>query len=136
LKNGPTLGNLKASSSSHILCCSQQPKKRKKLVTFFFGVTGILLGWEEFFISGVDDSQRMREKNWSFVNYRGVDDTPMGMIERLEFFNPKTSLLLCCVINPTTEKCFVICFSYDIAWFAVNGLLLMSSSQVFAWLWS
>jgi len=25
-------------------------------------VTGILLGWEEFSISGVDDSQRMREK--------------------------------------------------------------------------
>lgn len=100
-------------------------------------MTGILLGCEEFSISRVDDSQWMREKNWSFVNYRGVDDTPVGMTERLEFSNLKTSLLLgCCVINPTTEKCFVICFSYDIAWFAVNGLLLMSSSQVFAWLWS
>jgi hypothetical protein len=55
----------------------------------------------------------------------------------LEFSNLKTSLLLgCCVINPTIEKCFVICFSYEIAWFAVNGLLLMRSSQVFAWLWS
>jgi hypothetical protein len=47
-------------SSSHILCCSQQPKKKKKkLVNLFFGVTGIFLGWEEFSISRVDDSQRM-----------------------------------------------------------------------------
>jgi hypothetical protein len=81
------IGGMKASSS-HILCCSQQPKKKKKKLVTFFWVTGILFGWEEISISRVDDSQGMREKNLSFVNYR-VDDTPWGMIERLEFFQPE-----------------------------------------------
>jgi hypothetical protein len=72
------MGSMKASSS-HILCCSQQPKKKKKkLVNLFFGVTGIFLGWEEFSISRVDDSQRMREKKIEFVNYRVDDRYPYG----------------------------------------------------------
>jgi hypothetical protein len=46
----------------------------------------------------------MREKKLSFVDCR-VYDNPMGMMERLEFSDLKTSLLLgCCVIIPPLKS--------------------------------